>query len=238
MRKLIILATGLLFAGSGSIWGQSFDQRVSEARRYMRAACQAVQKIVKAPAAEGQSLKSAAAMEAADALRLWSELAKSHAQNVPEGYAGDPAWAQRLEDVRLNIERMGKEIGAGQWRPAFLSCAHACNLLATMHEANGVTLAIDAMTALRKKVGFARGLLAAGKPDKARALVKDVLAARDGVLLAPLPGTADRGAYQAALPELSLAVDDLAEAARSGSDLKASLDRLAPLVERVYELAI
>lgn len=238
MRKLIILATGLLFAGSGSIWGQSFDQRVSEARRHMRAACQAVQKIVKAPAPEGQSLKNAAATEAAEALRLWSELSKGHAKSVPEGYAGDPAWAQRLEDIRLDIARMAKEITAAEWRPAFLSCAHACSLLATMHEANGVTLAIDAMTALRKKVGFARGLLTAGKPEKARPLVKEILAARDGVLLAPLPDTPSREAYQKALPELSLAVDDLAGAARDGLELKSILDCLAPLVERVYELAI
>lgn len=238
MKKLIILTTVLLVAGSGSIWGQSFDRRVSEARGHMRGACQAVQKIAKAPAPEGQSLKNAAATEAAEALRLWSELAKGHAKAVPEGYAGDPAWAQRLEDIRLDIARMAKEITADEWRPAFLSCAHACSLLATMHEANGVTLAIDAMSVLRKKVGFARGLLAAGKPEKARALVKEILAARDGVLLAPLPDTPSREAYQKALPELSLAVDDLAQTAREGADLKASFDRLAPLVERVYELAI
>lgn len=238
MKKLIILVTAFLAAGSGSIWGQSFDQRISEARRHMRAACQAVQKIAKAEASERTALENSAAAEAADALKLWSELARNHAQAVPEGYAGDPAWAQRLEDIRLNIERVGKEIASGQWRPAFLSCAHACSLLATMHEANGVTLAIDAMMALRKKVGFARGFLAAGRPDKARALVKDILAARDGAFLASLPETSHRNAYREALPELSLAVDELANAAREGSDLKAPLDRLAPLVERVYELAI
>jgi len=165
-------------------------------------------------------------------------LFKEYVVAVPEGYAGDPAWAQRLEDIRLNIVRMGKEIAADQWRPAFLSCAHACNLLATMHEANGVTLAIDTMSVLRKKVGFARGLLAAGKTEKARALVKEILGARDAVWLAPLPETSSREAYRNALPELSLAVDAVAEAARGGSELKTAFDRLAPLVERIYELAI
>lgn len=238
MKKLAVFTTAVLVAGSAALWGQTFDQRVSEARRHMRAACQAVQKIVKAPAPEGQSLKNAAATEAAEALKLWSELAKGHAKSVPDGYAGDPAWAPRLEDIRLDIARMAKEISVDEWRPAFLSCAHACSLLATMHEANGVTLAIDAMSVLRKKVGFARGLLTAGKPEKARALVKEILAARDGVLLAPLPDTPSREAYQKALPELSLAVDDLAGAARGGLELKAILDRLAPLVESIYELAI
>jgi len=238
MKKLAILVTAFLVAGSGSVWGQSFDQRVSEARRHMRAACQAVQKIVKAPAAEGKVIKNTASTEASEALRLWSDLAKGHAQSVPDGYAGDPAWAQRLADIRIDIARMANEISADEWRPAFLSCAHACSLLATMHEANGVALAIDAMSVLRKKVGFARGLLAAGKPEKARMLVKDILAARDGVLLAPPPDTPSRNAYQEALPELSLAVDELAGAARGGQDLKTALDRLAPLVERVYELAI
>jgi len=181
---------------------------------------------------------AAAAGEAAEAERLWTGLAKESFATVPEGYAGDPAWAQRLEDIRLNIVRMGKEISADQWRPAFLSCTHARNLLANTHEADGVTLAIDAMTVLRKKVGFARGLLAAGKPEKARALVESILEARGGVLLAPLLDTPSRTAYQEALPELCQVVDSLTGAVRGGSDLKAALDRLAPLVERVYELAI
>jgi len=238
MKKLIILATAFVLAGAAGVAGQTFDQRVSEARRHMRVACQAVQQIVKTAVVERSGIKEAAAGEAAEAERLWTGLAKEYATAVPAGYAGDPGWAQRLEDVRLNIARMGKEISAGEWRPAFLSCAHACNLITTMHEANGVTLAIDAMSALRKKVGFARGLLAAGKPDKARALVKEILAARDAVLLTPGPVTSNREAYLGALPELSLAVDALAEAVRSGSDMKTALESLAALVERVYELAI
>lgn len=238
MKKFVLIATALLVAGSGAVWGQSFDQKVSEARRHMRASCQAVQKIVKAPAGEQAALRQSAASEALEARRLWTSLASEHATAVPEGYAGDPAWAQRLEDIRLNIERMGKEISEGQWRPAFLSCAHACSLLATMHEANGVTLAIDAMAALRKKVGFARGLLAAGKPEKARALIKEILSARDAVLLAPAPDTSSRAAYLEALPEMSSAADALAGAARGGLDIRPVLEKLAALVERVYELAI
>jgi len=238
MKKLAVLTTVLGAVCLGSLWGQSFDRRVSEARQHMRAACQAVQGIAKAAAAEQAEMKRTAVGEAAQAETLWTGLVKEYSPKVPEGYAGDPAWAQRLEDIRLNIARLGKEISADQWRPAFLSCAHACNLLATMHEANGVTLAIDAMSVLRKKVGFARGLLAAGKPEKARALVKEILEGGDAVLLAPLPETSSREAYRKALPELSLAIDALAGAARDGSDLKTELDRLAPLVERVYELAI
>jgi hypothetical protein len=94
------------------------------------------------------------------------------------------------------------------------------------------------MSVLRKKVGFARGLLAAGKPDKARALLKEILAARDAVLLAPPPATPNREAYMEALPGLSLATDALAAADRGEFDMKTALDKLAAFVERVYELAI
>jgi len=238
VKKLGILATALFLAGAGSISGQSFDQRVSEARRHMRAACQAVQQIAKTAFAERPGIKEAAAGEAAEAERVWTGLAKEYASSVPEGYAGDPSWAQRLEDVRLDLVRMQKEIAEGEWRLAFLSCAHACNWITIMHEANGVTFAIDAMSVLRKKVGFARGLLAAGKPDKARALLKEILAARDAVLLAPPPATPNREAYMEALPGLSLATDALAAADRGEFDMKTALDKLAAFVERVYELAI
>ena len=238
MKKLGILATALFLAGAGSISGQSFDQRVSEARRHMRAACLAVQKIVRADAAERPGIREAATWDVAQAEKLWTSLAKEYSALVPEGYAGDPSWSQRLEDVRLDISRMRKEIAAGEWRPAFLSCAHACNWITTMHEANGVTLVIDAMSVLRKKVGFARGLLTAGKPDKARALLKEILAARDAVLLAPPPVTSSRDAYLEALPELSQATDALAAAGRGEFGMKTPLDKLAAVVERVYELAI
>jgi hypothetical protein len=238
VKKLGILATALFLAGAGSISGQSFDQRVSEARRHMRAACQAVQKIVRADAAERPGIRKAATGDVAQAEKLWTSLAKEYSALVPEGYAGDPSWSQRLEDVRLDLSRMRKEIAAGEWRSSFLSCAHACNWITTMHEANGVILAIDTMAALRKKVGFARGLLAAAKPDKARALIKEILAARDAVLLAPPPVTSNREAYLEALPELSRSADAMAETVRAGADMNKALDALAVLVERVYELAI
>jgi len=238
MKKPIILATVLILAGAAGVAGQTFDQGVSEARRHMRAACQAVQQIAKTAFAERPGIKEAAAGEAAEAERVWTGLAKEYASSVPEGYAGDPSWAQRLEDVRLDLVRMQKEIAEGEWRLAFLSCAHACNWITIMHEANGVTFAIDAMSVLRKKVGFARGLLAAGKPDKARALLKEILAARDAVLLAPPPATPNREAYMEALPGLSLATDALAAADRGEFDMKTALDKLAAFVERVYELAI
>jgi hypothetical protein len=239
MKKAIIFTTAFILAGTaGAATDRTFDQRVSEARRHMRAACQAVQKIVKTAVAERPGIKEAAAGDAAEAERLWTGLTKGYSSSVPEGYAGDPMWAFRLEDVRLDLVRMQKEIAEGEWRLAFLSCAHACNWITIMHEANGVTLAIDTMAALRKKVGFARGLLAAGKPDKARALIKEILAARDAVLLAPPPVTSNREAYLEALPELSHSADVMAEAIRLGRDIKPALDGLILLVERVYELAI
>lgn len=238
MRQALGLALVLLVAGSATAAELSFDQRVSEARLHMRAACQAVQQATKLPPAEQAALKTKALEEASQAERLWTELAKAYAAKVPDGYAGDPAWAQRLEDVRLNIVRMRSDIAAGGWRPGFLSCAHACGLIATMHEANGVVLAIDTMTVLRKKLGLARGLLAVGSAPKAVALVKELMAARDSVLLSPAPSTPSRDAYLAALPELTQAVDALAEAVRNGADVKAAFDRLAVIVERAYELAI
>lgn len=238
MKKSVIFATTFILASATVSASRTFDQRVSEARRHMRAACQTVQKIAKTADVERLAIKDSAAEDAAEALRLWTELAREYAESVPEGYAGDPGWAQRLEDVRLNIARMGKEIFADEWRLAFLSCAHACNWIAVMHEANGVTLAIDVMAALRKKTGFARGLLASGKPEKARSLVKEIMAARDAVLTAPSPDTSMRDAYREALPELSHSVDALARAVSDRADIKTALDKLVSIVERVYELAI
>lgn len=175
MVKKLAVFTTVVLTGFAALWGQSFDRSVSDARRHMQAACQAVQTIMKAEAPERPSLEKKAAAEAADALKLWSELAMTHAQTASQGYAGDPARAQRLEDIRVDIASMGREISAGEWRPASLSCAHACGLLAAMHEANGVTLAIDAMTVQRKKVGFTRGLLELAAP-----------AAEDGATPAPM----------------------------------------------------
>jgi len=238
MKKILSLAMSVLVAGVAYAADLTFDQRISEARLHMRAACQAVQKLSKAAAGEHVDLKEVAAFDVANARKLWSDLVKDFSSTIPEGYAGDPMWAFRLEDVRLDLVRMQKEIAEGEWRLAFLSCAHACNWITTMHEANGVTLAIDTMAALRKKVGFARGLLAAGKPDKARALIKEILAARDAVLLTPPPVTSNQEAYLEALPELSHSADVMAEAIRLGRDIKPALDGLILLVERVYELAI
>ncbi|MCK7534222.1 MAG: hypothetical protein MZV63_25975 [Marinilabiliales bacterium] len=78
-----------------------------------------------------------------------------------------------------------------------------------------------------------------GKTEKARALVKEILGARDASSGWPL-FRRRRAAKPIGtpFPELSLAVDAVAEAARSGSELKTAFDRLAPLVERIYELAI
>lgn len=238
MRQLIALCVLAIAAGTAAAGEPSFDARVSDARRHMRAACQAVQKLPKASAAEVPALEQTAAAEVATAVNLWTAVVKDFSTTVPAGYAGDPGWAQRLEDVRLDLVRMQHEIGAGQWRPAFLSCAHACTWITMMHEANAVTLAIDAMANLRKKVGFLKGLLASATPERARPLVKDVLAARDAVLLAPPPEGPTRDAYLGALPELSRAVDAVAENARAGADLKASVAALAATVEHVYELSI
>ncbi len=238
MKKNSIVPFVFLVVASASIWGQSFDQRVSAARLHMRASCQAVQKIMKATADERATLKNAAMRAVEQAAGLWSLLAEEFAATVPEGYAGDPGWAQRLEDIRLNVVRMKAEINRDEFRPAFLSCAHACNLITAMHEANGVQLAIDAMAGLRKKVGFARGLLSAGKPEKAKGLIREILTARDVILLSPLPVNDWRERYVEMLPELSRAIDAVAEAVRGQADVKAALDQAATVVETVYELAI
>ena len=238
LKRFAIFAAAFVLAGAVGASGQTFDRRVSEARRHMRAACQGVQRLFQTAPNAPAGLKETTAREVADAEVLWTSIAEEFARAVPEGYAGDPSWSQRLEDVRLDLSRMRKEIAAGEWRPAFLSCAHACNWITTMHEANGVILAIDTMAALRKKVGFARGLLAAAKPDKARTLIKEILAARDAVLLTPPPVTSNREAYLETLPELSRSADAMAETVRAGSDMNEALDALAVLVERVYELAI
>ena len=59
-----------------------------------------------------------------------------------------------------------------------------------------------------------------------------------GGLLAPPPEGSTRDAYLAALPELSHAVDAVAEAARTGAHLKVPVAALATVVERVYDLSI
>ena len=216
----------------------TFDARVSTARRHMRAACQAVQQVPKAAGAGAATLEQTAAREVAAAVDQWTALVNAFSTTPPAGYAGDPGWAQRLEDVRLDLVHMQREIAGKQWRPAFLACAHACTWITMMHEANGVTLAVDAMATMRKKAGFLKGLLASAAPERARPLVREVMAARDAVLLAPPPDGATHDAYVAALPELSSAVDAVAAAARSGTGLKPSAAALTAVVERVYELSL
>ena len=236
----IAIALGLALGAAPCIASSdaSFDLRVSEARRHMRASCGAMKKIPKATPDAVEALAAEGSREIAVAVDLWSVIVGDFAAAPPPGYAGDPGWAQRLTDVGLNLARMQSEVDGRQWRHAFLSCAHACNLVAMMHEANGVSLASDAMTVLRKKVGYANGLLASAMPERALPVVKAVLSARDGVLLAPPPEGPTRDAYLDALPELSKAADAVAEAVRTGADLKAPMKDLAEIVERVYELAI
>ncbi len=238
MRMLTAALALTLGVGANAADDASFDMRVSEARRHMRAACQAVQSLAKPDAAGNPALVETAGAEVGNAVTLWSAIVRDYAAVTPAGYAGDPGWKQRLEDIRLDLERMQRETAAHEWRLAFLSCAHACNWITMMHEANGVTLAIDTMAALRKRVGILKGLVAVGQAERGRPLVKEVLAARDAVLLSPPPEGPTRDAFLAALPELSRAVDALAEAARSGADLTAPASSLAAIVERVYELAI
>ena len=175
-----LLAAAVPQPGDGS-----FDARVSAVRRHMRSSCQALQAIPKAPEADRARLADAAAGSVAAAVQGWNSLVDDFATRVPDCYAGDPAWAQRLEDVRLLLGRMQREIAAREHRAAFLSCAHACNVFAALHEANGVVRAIDPLFVLRKRVLHFRGLLASAEPDRARGLLREVLGARDAVLLVP-----------------------------------------------------
>ncbi|MCK7541318.1 MAG: hypothetical protein MZV63_65740 [Marinilabiliales bacterium] len=69
--------------------GQSFDQRVSEARRpYARRLSGGPEGREGTRRPKGQSLKNAAATEAAEALRLWSELAIGPRQVGARGVCG------------------------------------------------------------------------------------------------------------------------------------------------------
>lgn len=89
---LVLSAT----AGLAATTRETFDARVTGARRHMRAACQAVQQIARASADQ-------------------------------------------------------RAIAAGEYRTAFLACAHACTWLTMMHEVNGVTLPVDAVAGAARR---------------------------------------------------------------------------------------
>jgi len=238
MKRTALLAFMLYSLTPALFSSQNFDQRVSEARRHMRAACQVIQKISQAPGDQRLVLKNLSAKESAEAASMWSNLTKDFSKTIPDGYAGDPGWRQRLEDIRLNITRMRSEILAEEFRPAFLSCAHACNLITMMHAANGVQLAIDSMAVLRKKIKITRGLLAAHQYAKALKSTREVLAARDNVLMSPPPQSEFQEKFLAKIADLSRSIDAVALASGNASDLKTALDQAAEIVEHVYELAL
>lgn len=237
VRTVVFAAIWCIAGVAGAATQESFDSEVTAARRAMRASCQAVQGIGAAAEERRPVLAERAATEAGRALELWTGILSRYGTAKPDGYAGDPGWKQRLEDVRLDLVAMRRAIAAGEYRSAFLACAHACSLLAAMHEANGVTLPIDVMARLRKEVKLVQGLLAAGERAAAGARLAAVLAARDAVLLTPAP-VSGYEAYLEGLDGLSRAVDRLAAESRAGGDLVARLKDLAAMVERVYELAL
>lgn len=234
----IFAVAALLAAGGPQAGDATFDARVSAVRRHMRSSCQSLQAMPKAPEGDGARLADTAVSSVAAALEGWNSVVHDFAPRVPEGYAGDPAWTQRLEDLRLLLGRMGREIAAGEHRSAFLSCAHACNVFAALHEANGVVRAIDPLFVLRKRVLHFRGLLASAEPERARSLLRDVLSARDTVLLVPAPAGPGHGEYIDAVREMSLAADRLAQAARDRAPMAPVAADLAARVERAYELAL
>ena len=235
----VMLASFASVAPAGSADGAaSFDARVSGAWRCMRAACRAAQQLPSAPAGKAPALERKAGQEVAKALARWTAVARDFEKTIPAGYAGDADWARRLRDVQLDLERMQLGIEREEWRSAVLSCSHAAGSLGTMHEANGVTLAVDAVVSLRRKTGYLKGLLAARKTERVPSLVGAVLSARDAVLLAPAPEGGRRRAYLEALSGLSRATDSVADAARSGGDLWGAVDTLSDLVEEIYDLAI
>jgi len=234
VSRAVVLVGVTLVATAGLGQASDFDARVSEARRSMRASCTAVKKAMKTPGEQVDELRAAAVEDARHAEAAWQRIRDEFADTVPHGYAGDPMWKTRLNDIVLNMQRMHNSLENGELRAGFLACAHTCGMIGAMHEANGVRLPVDAMASLRKKIKVLKGLV---KTDKAAAIrvVPEVLRLRDQVLLTPIPDASSRQAYVKALPELSAAVDAVAEAVRSQEDLVSATNDLRALVETVYE---
>lgn len=238
------LALSLLAAASGSERGAAatpraeLGTRVSEARRSLRQACRASERLLMARPEERTALELSARKDVAAALGRWTSLAAELATAAPPGYASGPAWGRRLEEVRLDLARMRDQVEGCDFRGAILSCRRATSALGALNEAGGAVLAIDSVAALRRKTGYVRGIVLAGRSEQVPSLVAGLLAARDAVLAAPPPPGPNRSAYVRLLPELEQKVGAVVAAGSSGGDLLDSIEQLRALVEELYDRAI
>lgn len=242
VRRAILAAT-LLAAlgtadGSAGVPQAVFDERVSDSRRSLRQACSASEQLLGSGLSGVSSVERKARKAAGEALERWTALSRDFASVVPAGYSGDPAWGSRLEAVRLDVTRMRDEVEARDFRSAVLSCRRVTCALGEMHEANGVILAIDRVTELRRKTAYVRGLFLAGKVNQVPSLIPGLLAARDTILAAPPPAGADRQAHLRLLRRLSRRADALAAAARDGDDFGPSIEQLRVVVDELYDEAL
>jgi len=236
-RRAGLLVGAALFVTTGLCRASDFDARVSAARRSMRASCTAVKKAMKAPEEKVAQLRASAVEDAKQAETAWQRIRDEFANTVPSGYAGDPMWKRRLEDIVLNMQKMRSSLENGELRAGFLACAHTCGMIGVMHQANGVRLPVDAMASLRKHVKVLEGLVTTDEAAATR-VVPEVLRLRDQVLLTPISDAASRQAYVKALPDLSAAVDVVAAAVRGEGDLVSATHDLRALVESVYASAL
>jgi hypothetical protein len=239
------LALSLLAAASGSERSAAatpraeLGTRVTEARRSLRQACRASERLLTARPEERTALELSARKDVAAALDRWTSLVTDFGTAAPPGYSSDPAWGRRLEEVRLDLARMRDEVEGCDFRGAILSCRRATSALGALNEAGGVVLAIDSVAALRRKTGYVRGIVLAGRSEQVPSLVAGLLAARDAVLAAPPPPGPSRRAYLRLLPELNRRVEAVVVAAeRPGGDLFGPIERLRDLVEELYDRAI
>lgn len=241
----MLLALALLAAVSASERGAAampradFGFRASEARRNLRQACRASERLLTARPEERTALEQSARKDVAAALGRWTSLATEFATAPPPGYASDPAWGKRLEELRLDLTRMRDQVEGCDFRGAVLSCRRATSALGALNEAGGVVLAVDSVAALRRKTAYVRGIVLAGRNEQVPSLVGGLLAARDAVLAAPPPPGPNRRAYLRLLPELERKIGTVVVAAGSaGGDLLGPIEQLRDLVEELYDRAI
>ncbi len=213
--------------------------RVTEARRSLRQACRASERLLTARQEARTALELSARKDVAAALGRWTSIVRDFGPAAPTGSSSDPACGRRLEEVRLDLARMRDQLEGCDFRGAILSCRRATSALGALNESGGVVLAIDSVAALRRKTGYVRGIVLAGRSEQVPSLVAGLLAARDAVLAAPPPPGPSRRAYLRLLPELNRRVDAVVVAVeRPGVDLLGPIERLRDLVEELYDRAI
>lgn len=239
----VLVALGLVGAAAAAeaddrVPQAVFDARVSDSRRSLRQACRASERLIAEAGEAVPGLERRAEKSVGAALERWNALAREFVSTVPAGYTGDPAWGRRLEDVRRDLSRMKDEVEVRDFRSAVLSCRRVTCALGEMHEANGVSLAIDRVAELRRKTAYVRGLVLAGKEIQIPPLIPSLLLARDAVRSTPPPARADRQEYSRLLRRLSRGTDALAAAARVGDDLGLPIEQLRVVVDELYDEAL